>query len=601
MKPLKLVIIEDEKAHFILMKQAIINVFPDISIYHFQRGGAFLEKFNVIDPDIIITECILPDMDGVELLGILDEKGSDIPVIMITGGGNKKVAVKAMKQEAWDYLKESLRKSENRFRDLADGISDWIWEIDAQGGYTYSNSRGEKVSGYPLDEIIGKKFYDFFSEERRVVLKNRFLQAMQAKKPVLDFENRIDQKNGNSLILETNAVPFFDKAGNLLGYRGLHRNISKRVQMETALRESEEKFRKIFEESPIGIALFNPKCQLVDANRSCLNIFGIANLADVIGLRLFDNPNVPDRVKTQLIRGETVNYETPYNFEKIKKQDLYKTKKSGTIFLEVNVSTRWLSLNKKNSFNGYLVQLQDISKRKKAEKRIKKLSRQLVKTQEMERQRLAFNLHDNMAQDLSTLKISIDTLLMDQPDASVKTRETVSKLSQMTNRIIMNVREMAYDLRPVDLDRLGLVKTVIRCCEEFSEEHNIEVDFFSGGMDEIKLDFNTEIILFRLIREALNNIKKHAQATRVVIRLVVSFPDIILRIEDNGIGFNVINRIDSAFNEKRMGLLSMKERVAHLNGKMSLKSRPMGGTKIVIEIPFEEENIGQKENSLNYR
>ena len=110
----------------------------------------------------------------------------------------------------------------------------------------------------------------------------------------------------------------------------------------------------------------------------------------------------------------------------------------------------------------------------------------------------------------------------------------------------------------------------------------------------MRLDFNTEINLYRLIQEALNNVKKHAGADRVTIRLVASFPKIILRIEDNGQGFNIEDRYTAAINEKRMGLQNMKERVSLLNGKMAINSRPMGGTKIVIEIPSKETGYDAK-------
>jgi signal transduction histidine kinase len=101
--------------------------------------------------------------------------------------------------------------------------------------------------------------------------------------------------------------------------------------------------------------------------------------------------------------------------------------------------------------------------------------------------------------------------------------------------------------------------------------------------------------------EGLNNVKKHAEADRVTIRMVASFPNIILRIEDDGKGFDVEKRWATAVNEKRMGLQSMKERVGLLNGKMRIQSRPNSGTKILVEIPYKEKNNGTQENHFNHR
>ena len=158
-------------------------------------------------------------------------------------------------------------------------------------------------------------------------------------------------------------------------------------------------------------------------------------------------------------------------------------------------------------------------------------------------------------------------------------------MSKILQESITAVRDLSYDLRPPGMDQLGLVRTVYQYCEDFSEKNNVDVDLYTAGMKDLKLDFDTEINLYRLIQEGLNNIKKHAQAGKVVIRLVASSPNIILRIEDNGKGFDVKHRLARSLKEKRMGLSSMEERVSLLGGSMKIKSRPSKGTKIFIEVP----------------
>jgi PAS domain S-box-containing protein len=465
METLKLVIIEDEEAHFSLMKRAIANNLPNVSIYHFSEAGACLEKLDEIMPDIIISDYLMPGMNGIEFLEALNRKNKQIPVIMTTGQGDEDIAVQAMKLGAWDYLvksanfftllpniiekvirefklKESLRKSERRFQDLAERTSDWIWEIDAQGRYTYSNPVVQRILGYRPDEVIGRHFYDFFFEKEKDALRHNAFQIIAKRKPFSAFENRLIHKDGHEVIVETSCVPFFDKEGNLSGYRGIDR---------------------------------------------------------------------------------------------------------------------------------------DISARKRAEERVRSLSQQLMRTQEIERQRLSCDLHDHLAQELSTLKISLDTLFDDRQEALVETRQVVSRLSGMV-----------YGLRPVGLNHLGLVQTIAQYCEDFSAKNRTKVDFFSAGIDESKLDIDTKIMLYRLIQEGLNNIKKHACADSAVIRLVRSFPNIILRIEDNGNGFDVKKQLAGIFDEKQMGLRIMEERVGFLNGKIKIESRLMQGTKILIEIPCME-------------
>ncbi len=112
------------------------------------------------------------------------------------------------------------------------------------------------------------------------------------------------------------------------------------------------------------------------------------------------------------------------------------------------------------------------------------------------------------------------------------------------------------------------------------------------GLSEIcnmHLKFEENINLYRLVQEGLNNIRKHADANNVNVKLISSFPNILLRIEDDGQGFDTEKRLIAADKEKRMGIRSMKERVEILEGKMIIESIPGTGTKILIEIPYKEE------------
>jgi signal transduction histidine kinase len=157
----------------------------------------------------------------------------------------------------------------------------------------------------------------------------------------------------------------------------------------------------------------------------------------------------------------------------------------------------------------------------------------------------------------------------------------------------MSVRNLAYDLRPRGLQELGLLRTVHQHCKEFSLRHRLQLDFFSAGMDHLKLDPDIEITLYRLLQEALNNVVKHARATRISVRLVASFPKIILRVEDNGRGFDVLSRLEEAAGERRMGIPSMEERLALINGMMRLESAPGIGTRVVIDVPYKERSVGR--------
>jgi signal transduction histidine kinase len=133
------------------------------------------------------------------------------------------------------------------------------------------------------------------------------------------------------------------------------------------------------------------------------------------------------------------------------------------------------------------------------------------------------------------------------------------------------------------------VKTLYRYCEDFSQKNGIRVDFFSAGMNSLRLDFNTENALHRIVREALANVKAHAGAAKVTVRLVASYPTIMLRIEDNGKGFDVTSFNNRGNGRKPMGLKNMEGRVRLQNGKIRILSKPGAGTRILAELPFSKE------------
>jgi signal transduction histidine kinase len=165
-------------------------------------------------------------------------------------------------------------------------------------------------------------------------------------------------------------------------------------------------------------------------------------------------------------------------------------------------------------------------------------------------------------------------------------RQGVMNISDTLHTSINAVRDLSYDLRPPGLEKLGLVHAIAKHCKDFSLKSGVHVDFTSAGMDNIKFGFDTKINLYRVIQESLNNTWRHANAEKVVVRLVSSHPNIILRIEDNGKGFDTGDHSHTVLKGKRMGLRSMEERIKLLQGTLNIQSRSKKGTKILIEVPI---------------
>ena len=144
----------------------------------------------------------------------------------------------AMVEEITERKKteEALRKSEERFRQIAENSQGWIWEVDTNGLYTYVSPVVEKMLGYKPREIVGKKhFYDFFHPDDRKEMKKAAFEAFAKKASFREFLNRNIHKNGKKVWLSTSGVPILDKKGNLLGYRGADTDITERKNAEEEL------------------------------------------------------------------------------------------------------------------------------------------------------------------------------------------------------------------------------------------------------------------------------------------------------------------------------------------------------------------------------
>jgi len=183
--------------------------------------------------------------------------------------------------------KEELRKSEERFRSLVETTSDWVWEVDANGIYTYASPKVRELLGYEPAEIIGRTPFDVMSPEEAKRVGAIFQTAVLDKKPLGRVENLTRHKDGRLIVLETSGIPFFDEHGRLSGYRGIDRDITERKRVEEALRESEQKFRLFVEQSSDGLVFTDEHGIVIEWNQAQEQLTGLSR-HECIGRPLWD-------------------------------------------------------------------------------------------------------------------------------------------------------------------------------------------------------------------------------------------------------------------------------------------------------------------------
>ncbi len=494
----------------------------------------------------------------------------------------EKKLTEARKRE--EVMKENIEE----YRQLFENESDAVMVFDAETlKFEDANRATLNLYGYSKQEFLALNVEHISAEKEKTRIAVRKVKDGEPGSENVALRY-FKKKDGAVFPGEISAGTFISSGRKKI--IGAVRDITERKRMEEELRESEETLKAILAACPVGVGLV---CnQTLDwANTAMYRILGYEEgslFGDGARVLYLDDEEC-NRVDRELYHGMDDTGIGQVDTRWIRKE-------GGVIDCHLQASP----LDPNDPGKGHIVAAMDITDRKRAEKRIPALTHQLMKAQENERQRISLYLHDDVAQNLSTLKIGLETIFDDQPTPPRELTQRVSKFSQILQTAISAVRDLAYDQRPPSLDQLGLVQAVFQYCESFSEKYGLRVDFHSAGMDDLKLDFDTEINLYRLIQEALTNVKKHADASHATVRLVAAHPHIILRIEDNGKGFDVEGRLLRALDEKLMGLQGMEERGNLLNGKLRIQSRLGEGTRIFVEVPYKEKRVGSEKEYSNH-
>lgn len=235
--------------------------------------------------------------------------------------------------------------------------------------------------------------------------------------------------------------------------------------------------------------------------------------------------------------------------------------------------------------------LEDISGQLTDAAQKRNFASQIIKAQEEERRRVARDIHDGPAQTMANIIIQAEICEKLFEKDLDRAKEELKELKEIVRGSLKELRKIIFDLRPSALDDLGLEAVVRRSCSEFQEDTGVHTDFRIFG-DRMRMDPSIEVTLFRIIQEALSNIKKHANANNAVIKLEIGGGLVNLVIADDGSGFDLNARTAGSEMQDHFGLLSIKERTELLNGTIHIETAPGAGTKIFITIPVKGRREG---------
>ena len=459
--------------------------------------------------------------------------------------------------------------------------------LDGEQKVAMINRKGCELFGHREDEIIGKNWFDeFLPDEDRERTRTGFKKYIGADiESMAKFENFIRTKSGENRLIAWSNTLLKDENGRIIGTLSSGEDITERKKAEEALRTSEATMRSILQAAPIGIGIIKNRTFYFVNDYAC---------------------QVSGYAKEELLgQSARMIYETEEEFQRVGEEVYRHIAEKGVGIIETRFKTKngdlidvYLSaapLDPSDSEQGFTFTAMDITRQKqnieylkKSEVQLRSLAAHLQTIREDERGAIAREIHDELAQVLTALKMDLSLIEMD-----IKERDEIFSLAKLSKDIVMmqslidatikKLRRLITELRPEALDNLGLVPAIEWQIKDFQSRSGVRCDF-QMNRKELSLDKNREIAIFRIIQEALTNIGRHARAKTVKVTIDQKLRHIVIRIIDDGVGFSM----DILDNPKSFGLLGMKERAIVFGGSCIIESNKAAGTTVTVTLPTGE-------------
>ena len=469
--------------------------------------------------------------------------------------------------------KEARLAAERKYRRIFENVSEGIFQSTPDGVYLIANPALARIHGFNSPRELIRSCRDI-SREIYVdpAQRDEFKRLLEKDGMVRDFEHETFRKDGSKIWLSVDARAVRDETGKILFYEGTARDITQRKQAEQALRESEERFRELFENSKDALYVHDMGGCFTSVNRAAERLSGYTR-EELIGqhFSIFLNPEYQRHIRGHLERKADEPSETTYETEIVTKHGRP---------VPVEISSRLIFAD--GAAVGVQGCLRDVSERKRVQAAARTYSRRLIEAQEGERRRMSRELHDQVGQILTAVKMNLHALR--QKCSAPEILSSIEDNMKVIDEAVDQVRDLSVDLRPLLLDDFGLVVAVRWYLDRQAKSCGVPADFTTHSLGEDdRFSSELETACFRIVQEAVTNVARHAHASRISVVLERVGQDLILLISDDGAGFDTkALRVRGA----TLGLRSMEERVQAMGGSITIDSAPDLGTAICARIPI---------------
>jgi len=471
---------------------------------------------------------------------------------------------------------EELRKSEEKYRSLVENINAVIYAADVKGRITYLSPVVESFYGRSPVEFGGQHFSSFVHREDLSLTLDSFKKTLSGRNAILEFRVVLPW-SGEVRWSRSYSHPISD-GDRVVGIQGVLLDVTDHKRMEEALRESERRYRLLADNVTDVIWMTDLNWRRTYVSPSGQHLTG-RDIGEAIEqpVQATLTPDSREIAMKAFARQLAI--------EKRRKKDLHR---SWTLQLEIvrkDGSTVWTEdrvtflRDPDGRPIGCLGVTRDISERKQAEDALRTLSHRLVEVQEMERRQIARELHDEIGQALTGLKLLLETANR-RPRGNL--RSSLSEAQVLISELMARVQDMSLDLRPAMLDDLGLVPALLWHFERYTAQTGVKVLFEHRGLQR-RFALEIETAVYRIVQEGLTNVARHACVDEGMVRLVAARGILSVQIEDHGSGFDPDWALS---NGTSSGLNGMRERVALLGGQFRINSAPEAGTRLTARFPI---------------
>ncbi len=478
---------------------------------------------------------------------------------------------------------EALRLSEERFRSLVQGVTDYaIVMLDPEGRINSWNEGAELIHGYKAGEVIGKHFAIIYPEEDLRRGKPAWELEVASRTGRFEDHGWRVRKDGTRFWANVIVTALHDGDGRPCGFGKVTRDITRQREAEEALRASEERFRLLVQGvRDYAIFMLDPRGNVTSWNEGAQRIKGYT-ASEIIGkhISVFYTDEDAAVGKAQL------NLERAVKEGRIEDEG-WRVRKDGSRFWASVVITALR--DDTGALYGFSKVTRDITEKRRAQQALEKshaaltasehslreLSGRLLRMQDEERGRLGRELHDTIGQYLSALKMTLEVLTSTPPPK--RSEEQLAECIRITDDCIREVRTISYLLYPPMLEEMGLETAIEWHIDGFTKRSGIRVEY--EVENEIgRLPRDIEVALFRIFQESLTNVHRHSGSPTAQVRLWLEKGKVILEVQDQGKGApaGVLESSSDSLGTLGVGLRGMNERVRQLGGELKLASSDKG-------------------------